>query len=180
MHCWWHSKNIAPTDGWWKRILREIFSFNSEYLSYNEFRWLKKNGYSLPRLFQHQNESIKSIAWSHCLLIIIISEFRYVCPNLMPLQKEGISYWRIRTIQTFKYKTLLLKSRQNKKLRQILRIPHCVKSVQIWIYFWSIFSCICTEYRKIRTTNNSIFGHFSRSAKKKRKAISQTNHMYQG
>ena len=125
-------------------------------------------------------DCLNSIAWPHCLLIIIISEFQYVCPNLMPLQKEGTSYWRIRTIQTFKYKKFLLKSRQNRKLRQILRIPHCVKSVQIRSYFWSIISCICTEYTKIRTTNNSIFGHFSRSAEKKRKAISHTNHLYQG
>ena len=40
---------------------------------------------------------------------------------------------------------------------------HCVKSVQIRSYFWSIFSCIRIEYRKIRTRNNSVFGHFSRS-----------------
>ena len=55
---------------------------------------------------------------------------------------------------------------------------HCVKSVQIWSYFWSVFSCIRTEYgeirsiwlrsiqseyRKIRTRNNSVFGHISRS-----------------
>ena len=57
---------------------------------------------------------------------------------------------------------------------------HCVKSVQTRSYFWSIFSCIGTEYRKIRTRktpnlrirseyrkmwtrNNSVFGHFSRS-----------------
>ena len=39
----------------------------------------------------------------------------------------------------------------------------CVKSVQIWSYYWSVFSCILTEYRKIRTRNNSLFGHFSRS-----------------
>ena len=51
---------------------------------------------------------------------------------------------------------------------------HCVKSVQIRSYFWSVFSCIRTEYgdllvnlhieseyRKIRTRNNSAFGHFS-------------------
>ena len=37
------------------------------------------------------------------------------------------------------------------------------KSVQIRIYFWSVFSCIRSEYRKIRTTNNSAFGHFPRS-----------------
>ena len=24
--------------------------------------------------------------------------------------------------------------------------PHCVKSVQIWSFFWSVFSCIQTEY----------------------------------
>ena len=40
---------------------------------------------------------------------------------------------------------------------------HCVKSVQIRSYFWSMFSCIWTEYRKMRTRNNSVFGQFSRS-----------------
>ena len=56
---------------------------------------------------------------------------------------------------------------------------HYVKSVQIRSYFWFVFSCIRTEYgdlrstgikdtgkyeyRKIRTRNNSAFGHFSRS-----------------
>ena len=39
----------------------------------------------------------------------------------------------------------------------------CVKSVQIRSYFWSLFSCIQSEYRKIRTRNNSVFWHFSRS-----------------
>ena len=40
---------------------------------------------------------------------------------------------------------------------------HCVKLVQIRSYFWSVFSCIWTEYRKIRTRNNSVCGHSSRS-----------------
>ena len=53
---------------------------------------------------------------------------------------------------------------------------HCVKSIQIWSFFWSIFSRIRTEYgeirsispysvriREIRTSKNSVFGHFSRS-----------------
>ena len=39
----------------------------------------------------------------------------------------------------------------------------CVKSVQIRNYFWSVFSSIRTEYGEIRTRNNSVFGHFSRS-----------------
>ena len=38
-----------------------------------------------------------------------------------------------------------------------------MKSVQIWSFFWSEFSCIRTEYGKIRTRKNSVFGHFSRS-----------------
>ena len=37
---------------------------------------------------------------------------------------------------------------------------HGVKSVQILNFFWSVFSCIWTEYMKIRTKNNSVFGHF--------------------
>ena len=42
-------------------------------------------------------------------------------------------------------------------------LSHCVKSVQIRSYFWSVFFCIRTEYRKIRTRKNSVFGHFWRS-----------------
>ena len=34
------------------------------------------------------------------------------------------------------------------------------ESVQIWSNFWSVFSCIWNEYRKILTTNNSIFGPY--------------------
>ena len=38
-----------------------------------------------------------------------------------------------------------------------------MKSIQIQSYFWSLFSCIQTECRKIPTRNNSVFGYFSRS-----------------
>ena len=40
---------------------------------------------------------------------------------------------------------------------------HCMKSVQICSYFWSVFSCIQSEYRKLRTRNKSLVGHFSRN-----------------
>ena len=40
---------------------------------------------------------------------------------------------------------------------------HSVKSVQIRSFFWSVFPCIQSEYSKIRTRKNSVFGHFSRS-----------------
>ena len=41
---------------------------------------------------------------------------------------------------------------------------HCVKSVQIRSIFWSLFYCIRTEYRKIRSRKYSVFGRFSRIA----------------
>ena len=34
---------------------------------------------------------------------------------------------------------------------------HCMKNVQIRSFFWSLFSCIQSEYRKIRMKNNSVF-----------------------
>ena len=57
-----------------------------------------------------------------------------------------------------------------------LKTYHWVKSVQRQSFFWSVFSCfglnkeiysvnllIQSEYRKIRTKKNSVFGHFSHS-----------------
>ena len=43
-------------------------------------------------------------------------------------------------------------------------VYHCLKSVQIRSFFWSVFSCFQSEYTKMRTRNNSVFGHFSHSA----------------
>ena len=51
----------------------------------------------------------------------------------------------------------------------ILTTWHYAKIVQIRSYFWSVFSCIRTEYRKIRTRNNSVFGNFSRSVNRWKK-----------
>ena len=41
---------------------------------------------------------------------------------------------------------------------------HYVKSVKIRSFFRSVFSCIQTGYREIRTRKNSVFGYFSHSA----------------
>ena len=38
-----------------------------------------------------------------------------------------------------------------------------MKRVQIGSYYWSLFSHIQSECWEIRTRNNSVFGHFSRS-----------------
>ena len=54
---------------------------------------------------------------------------------------------------------------------QFRKQHHCVKSVQRRSFFWSVFSYIRTEYlriqseyKKIRTRKNSVFGHFLCSA----------------
>ena len=45
----------------------------------------------------------------------------------------------------------------------LLSFKHCMKSIQIRNFFLSVFSCVWTEYRKIRTRKNSVYGHFSSS-----------------
>ena len=37
---------------------------------------------------------------------------------------------------------------------------HCMKIVQIRSFFWSVFSYIQSDYRKIQTTKISVFEHF--------------------
>ena len=39
------------------------------------------------------------------------------------------------------------------------------KSVKVQSYFWSAFSCIQSKYKKIRTRNNSLIGHFSHNVR---------------
>ena len=47
------------------------------------------------------------------------------------------------------------------KLTWTRLVLDCVKSVEIRRFFWSAFSYIHFEYRKIRTRKSSIFRHFS-------------------
>ena len=119
------------------------------------------NWYSLNSSVRESNSDVSSkgrrlgYLWKEC---------RYTLTHLIetfkrnPINKLG-STW-----QMFK-----LWSKTKGHLVQVLQWKlfnlHCVKSVQIRSYFWSAFSCIWTEYRKIRTRNNPVFGHSSRSVK---------------
>ena len=49
------------------------------------------------------------------------------------------------------------------KTRTCLRNSHWVKSIQIRSFLLSVISRIRTEYKKIGTRENSVFGHFSNS-----------------
>ena len=59
------------------------------------------------------------------------------------------------------FKLNLKETRNPTKIRPL----HCVECIQLPSFFWSVFSCIWTEYKKIRARKISIFGRFSRSAK---------------
>ena len=70
---------------------------------------------------------------------------------------------------------------QRNLFKNCTRNLHCVKSVQIWSFFWSVFSCIRTEYGDLRSKSpysvqiqenfgpekTSLFGHFSCSPNKR-------------
>ena len=51
-------------------------------------------------------------------------------------------------------------ARSSGNLNSSLRNKHCVKSVQIRCFFWSVFPCIRTEHGKMQTRKNSVFGQF--------------------
>ena len=65
-------------------------------------------------------------------------------------------YWKVHPRGTVKYPSFQSLCKLGKKCKYI----DSVKSVQIWSYFWTVFSCISTEYRNLRTRNNSVFGQF--------------------
>ena len=93
--------------------------------------------------------------------------------NLAPVNKHILTSW-------FNEKSLHSRRFASNKLNLLQELfsstsprdlsRQSVKSVQIRSYFWSVFSCISTEYgyllriqseyRKIRTRNNSVFWHF--------------------
>ena len=52
-------------------------------------------------------------------------------------------------------------------LKSVNPVIHCVQSVKIRSFFWSVFSCIQSKYRKIRMRKISVFGHFSHSMSSK-------------
>ena len=56
--------------------------------------------------------------------------------------------------------SIALKISENKRFSDFSGDTYCVKNVQIQSFFWSVFSRIPSEYRKIWTRKNSVFRHF--------------------
>ena len=70
-----------------------------------------------------------------------------------------------------------------KRFRIKTFLSHCVKSVQIQSFFWSIFSRIRTTYgensvKNLRTRKKPAFGHFSRSVSFNAFLISDQGEIY--
>ena len=94
---------------------------------------------------------------------IIIGSIVVNCEGSFLLQKNCTSFSSSRhvchSIHCLRFSLFDIERRLFKNFEN----AHCVKSVQIWSFCWSVLSCIRTEYRKIRTSKNSVFGHLSRS-----------------
>ena len=84
----------------------------------------------------------QNLAFSRCLTLPLVTLNNYVwLETNLPMQLNQSCSW------TF--------------FGLIWVILHCVKSVQIRSFFWSVFFHIQAKYGKIRTRKNSVFGHFS-------------------
>ena len=104
---------------------------------------------------------------SHVLILLIVENDFSAVALIAPITNNSL-------ITRFFHKQHFYRQRQaeiGKKLGKVIIWPwnptildraHCVKSVQIRSYFWSVFSCIQFEYKKIRTRKCSVSGHFSR------------------
>ena len=97
-------------------------------------------------------------------IISLLSSFNYIV--LFHFEKSNRS-----TQQIFSIDHNIIQLCWKRRLKVAINVNsagshHCVKSVQIRNFFWSAFCFIRTqsEYRKIRTRKNSVFGFFSRSA----------------
>ena len=101
--------------------------------------------------------------WDHCK-----------CSLNMKYFFQLVSYNSVNSMKTKSRNNIFLKSRfmQNQKftdklslMSQIFKCEHCLKSVQIRSFSWSVFSRTRAEYgdlrfAKIRTGKNSVFEHF--------------------
>ena len=111
------------------------------------------------------------------LLIKRIVDQRVYCPFYQKFMKEWYTSERQIILNLFSMKicvdlekhiatcfiwiiNLFVNRWNNHKISLICYTTHCVKSVQIRSFFWSVFSCIRTKYGDL-LRKNSVFGHFS-------------------
>ena len=104
-------------------------------------------------------------------IISLLSSFNYIVLFHFEKSNRYVSIDNRSTQQIFSIDHKIIQLCWKRRLKLAINVNsagsyHCVKSVQIRNFFWSAFCFIRThsEYRKIRTRKNSVFGFFSRSA----------------
>ena len=138
------SFNNKPSASWVAHITRDFLTcYSCSYYS------------SVIRPSKHSEHNINIVIWKHLFVIMYGLLMTDVFLNINLLNNQWNNHHTV-----FLHTSLMSKNQ-------------CVKSVQIRSFFWSVFSCIWTEYswnlriqseyRKTRTRKNSIFGRFSRS-----------------
>ena len=155
---------------YFKNINFDRIGFTNLTLATSYFKGLSEKWLVASFLrFDNQTFKVWKTAWiqNYCLCILTLY------PNTGPLK-----FWHVCCCHVFFFAIPKYMKAQNNILSCFMGWPftslaengenHCVKSVQIRSFFWSVFSCTRTkhgdqsEYRKIRTRKNSKFGHFSR------------------
>ena len=121
----------------------QLFFFT--LLSKNDHSW------SFPTYAARKNVKVGSIS-----VMMKVQYKTTTCKNLIPsFQTETNLIWVAKQLHEVYFNGSHVRRSQN--------TDYCVKSIQIRRFFWSVFSRIRTEYGKIRTRKNSVYGHFSRS-----------------
>ena len=104
----------------------------------------------------------------HCFSVYIANLHDNLCQmlktNFMSFPNEGLASKALKIVWVVKI-SCFMQEQTGVNVRWLLfrGLFHCVKSVQIRSFFWSVFSRIRTEYGEIQTRKNSVFGHFLRS-----------------
>ena len=121
----------------------QLFFFT--LLSKNDHSW------SVPTYAARKNVKVASIS-----VMMKVQYKTTTCKNLIPFfQTETNLTWVAKQLHEVYLNGSHMPRSQN--------TDYCVKSIQIRSFFLSVFYRIRTEYGKIRTRKNSVYGHFSRS-----------------
>ena len=145
------------------------------------FQILQKNfpldrGHTLNVNKTLRRRPVQNVVWTSVSSICVMCprELKHIYEALrsgLKKIREAVSFLMKYFIRT--WRQLFPENKRNKLFKFsfsrkvpsfIYSILYCVEIAQIRSYFSSVFSCIQSEYRNIRTGNNSVFGHFPRNA----------------
>ena len=161
-HCWWQPGFSKVTCNMWGPFKkRHSYNLQSPQVFYNKYvRYFTAPIFrTIPGKFV-RILSFTFIAKKDIWEVSRDSYHSYKFTNIKS-NHQGVLLW-VKVTLLCEYFSRLLNCTNGTKPPKVSHM-HCVKSVQKRSYFWSVFSCIRTQNGKIRTRNNSVFGHFSRT-----------------